>query len=777
MLPEKPVVCSRMKPVALVMWLKLGMSAVTTRSRTQFIASRRGTRRLLLCALLLVLVGLNQAATPAIQPLRALPPGELPKDRRLGPLKDLDGYFPFAPRRTPADWNARAAHVRLGLSVALGLWPMPEKTPLHAAIHGRIEQPDYTVEKVYFESLPGFFVTGNLYRPKGRTGKLPGVLSPHGHWSNGRFLDSGPEEVKQEIARGAEKFAEGGRSVLQSRCVQLARMGCVVFHYDMIGYADCAQIPLEVAHGFAKQRPDMNAPGAWGLFSPRAEGRLQSVMGWQTWNSIRALDFLLSLPDVDAQRIGVTGASGGGTQTFILGALDDRPAVAFPAVMVGTAMQGGCTCENACLLRVDTGNVEIAALFAPKPLGMTAADDWTKEMPTKGFPELQKLFTMLGSPDHVQLTPRLQFPHNYNYVSRAAMYEWLNEHLRLGLPSPIVEQDYHRLSARELTVWDQDHPRPEGGAAFEQRLLQWITRRDEQNLAASQGSLEDFRKVYGPALEVIIGRNLSSAGKVAFQQTQTKEEAGFTVEAGLLSNKTYGEEIPVLRVKPKRGGTCTVIWVDGEGKSGWWEQDRDQGLQPIPAVRKLLESGVTVIGADLLYQGEFMADGKPLARARRVNNPREAAAYTFGYNRTLFAQRVHDLLSLIQWARTDGGARPQIDLVGMNGGAAWVAAARALAGDAVTCAAMDTQGFRFEEVSDIFDVNFLPGAAKYGDLPGMLALGAPGKLWLAGEGSEAPELLQKIYRVAHSTGRITLAENAAAPGEAAAAWLLKQFSN
>src|ERR1051325_10058597 len=126
-------------------------------------------------------------------------------------------------------------------------------------------------------------------------------------------------------------------------------------------------------------------------------------MGLQTWNSIRALDFVTSLPDVDASRIAVTGASGGGTQTFILCAIDPRPALAFPAVMVSTAMQGGCTCENASDLRIDTGNVEIAALFAPKPLGMTAANDWTKEMPTKGFPELKKHYQNLGVPDNVML--------------------------------------------------------------------------------------------------------------------------------------------------------------------------------------------------------------------------------------------------------------------------------------------------------------------------------------------------------------------------------------
>src|SRR5215217_1821526 len=90
---------------------------------------------------------------------RALPPGALPNDVRLRPLKDLDGYFPFTPPKSQAEWNARAERVRRQILVAEGLWPMPTKTPLQAVIHGRIERPDYIVEKVYFESAPGFFVT------------------------------------------------------------------------------------------------------------------------------------------------------------------------------------------------------------------------------------------------------------------------------------------------------------------------------------------------------------------------------------------------------------------------------------------------------------------------------------------------------------------------------------------------------------------------------------------------------------------------------------------
>src|ERR1041385_4242988 len=342
--------------------------------------------------------------------------------------------------------------------------------------------------------MPGFFVSGSLYRPKGKTGKLPAVLNPHGHWADGRFYDN-KNGITREIADGAERFEDSGRSPLQSRCVQLARMGCVAFFYDMIGYADSQQISQEIAHGFAKQRPEMNSRESWGLFSPQAEAHLQSVMGLQTWDSIRALDFLLSLPDVDPNRIGVTGASGGGTQTFILCAIDPRPTVAFPAVMVSTAMQGGCTCENASLLRVDTGNIEIAGLFAPKPLGMTAADDWTKEMPTKGYPELQQHYRMMGAPDNVKLTPLLQFPHNYNYPSRAAMYEWMNRHLKLGASEPIVERDFKRLTIPEMSVWDDAHPRPESGPEFERRLLRTMSEAAQKRIAEMVHSPEELQKL------------------------------------------------------------------------------------------------------------------------------------------------------------------------------------------------------------------------------------------------------------------------------------------
>ncbi len=399
-----------------------------------------------------------------------------PKDTRLGPLRGERGDFLLTPAKTLGEAQARAKRVRQVMLVTRGLWPMPERTPLNPVVHGQFDLGDYTIEKVYFESVPGFYVTGNLYRPKGKPGRRVAVLSPHGHFPGGRFQDEGSDAVRKKIDRGAERWLDGGRSFMQSRCVQLARMGCVVFHYDMIGYGDSQQIPLDVAHRFSRSRVKFDRPPETGFYSASALLNLNNQLGLHTWNSIRAIDFLTSLPDVDATRIAVTGGSGGGTQTFMLCAVDDRALVSVPVVIVSADRQGGCTCENICGLRIDTHNLDFTALHAPKPMLLISADDATRTMTTRGFPEMKEQYRVFGEAGNVKHRPLLQFPHNYNCVSRAAMYEFVNRHLKLGLDSPIVEAEYKRLSREELTVWNKEHPEPAGGPEFEQRLLDRIAR-------------------------------------------------------------------------------------------------------------------------------------------------------------------------------------------------------------------------------------------------------------------------------------------------------------
>jgi hypothetical protein len=695
---------------------------------------------------------------------RAFPDGELPPDSRLAALKDLNGYFPFEPAKSPAAWHARSNQLRRQLQVAVGLWPLPERTPLNPIVHGLRDMGDYTIEKVAIEPRPGYYLTGSLYRPKRLKSRAPGVLSPHGHWSQGRFYDNGEDNTAEEVKSGAERFADGGRSPLQSRMVQLARMGCVVFHYDMVGYADCTQVSYEVAHRFAKQRPNMNTRENWGFYSPRAESHLQSIMGLQTWNNMRALDFVLSLPDVDGSRIGITGASGGGTQTFMMGALDPRPAVLFPAVMVSTAMQGGCTCENSSLLRVGTGNIEFAALAAPKPYGMTGANDWTVDMSTKGFPELQKHFAMLGAKENVELTALNHFGHNYNAPSREAMYGWFNKHLKIGYGGPLEDREYKRLTGEDLTVWDDAHPRPKGGEDFERKLLRELKEDAERQIAKDP----DIARI---GIEAVLGRRLADVGTVEFEfspnEAEAKSDKGTHWEmTGLLHNRTHEEALPIVFFHPKENWNGDVlIWAHDKGKAGLF----DPSENPIAPVKMLIDSGVSLAGIDLLFQGEFNAGGQSLEKTRRVGNPREAACYTFGYNHSVFVQRVHDLLSTIAFVRDHQYEPKRILVAGGSGVGPIVAAAGTQAIGAVHGFAIDTGGLRFIDIDDLHSPDFVPGGAKYGDLPGMLARLSPTPMLLADPNAE---FLRAGYTAAHAGEELELTESGETFPDAVAKWVV-----
>ncbi len=693
------------------------------------------------------------------------------EDVRNEPLKSLNGYFPFAPPESLSEWETRKEYVQRRIKVATGLWPMPTKTPLNAVIHGKIEGDGYTVEKVYFESAPGLFVTGNLYRPTNIEGKVPGVMFAHGHRKDARFDIASDEKTRKNIADGAERFESAGRSTFQSLCRQVVKMGCVVWQWDMLGDSDAIQFSRNLmhGHGVVDLRPEMNTVENWGLFSPQAEAHCQNVMGLQTLNAARGLDFLLSLPEVDRDRVAITGASGGGTQTMILAALDDRIDLSFPVVMVSTSMQGGCPCENASLLRVDTGNVEFAALFAPKPQGMNSANDWTKEMATKGFPELQQLYEVYGKKNNVYLKRGEHFPHNYNSVTRSAFYTFLNQHFKLGHPAPVIETDFDPLTPEQLTVWNDAHPAPKAAdAEFERELLAWLDKDADKQLRvaiATQAGRDDMIR---PAVEVIIGRTMAEAGDVEWSRNEEQDHGAYVEESGTLYNRTLNEEVNVVQLSPGQWNKRVVIWLDSAGKSSLHLPDGNVN----PAVMSLVKSGTAVIGADLFRQG-----GEPIKQTRAVENRRANAGYTFGYNHALFARRAHDVLSIVNHLqRAKDGPTPNpenIAIAGWGDAGPIVAAAGALAGESIDRVAIDTQGFRFGQLLDYRDPMFLPGGAKYLDLPGLLALNATRPLWLAGE-NETPAIVAAAFgSTAENAGLLTFTGEAAKKQAAASQWLLK----
>jgi dienelactone hydrolase len=294
-------------------------------------------------------------------------------------------------------WEKRKVQLRRQILFAAGLDPMPARTPLHPQFLGRIQTKDCIIEKVLIETMPGYYLGGNLYRPlnstgENATGKLPAVLNPHGHWTYGRLenqpLYSGPQ------------FGSN-----------LAKQGYVVFAWDMIGYNDTTQTP----HAFGSPAEQL-----WG-FGP---------LGLQLWNSLRVVDFISSLDFVDPSRIAAAGASGGATQTILLAAVDDRINYFAPVNMVSLIMQGGDFCENAPGLRLGTNNVEIAAMIAPKPLLLVSATgDWTSNTPTEEYPAIRRIYELYGKPENVE-TLQLDAPHNFNKENREAVYRFFGKHIQ-----------------------------------------------------------------------------------------------------------------------------------------------------------------------------------------------------------------------------------------------------------------------------------------------------------------------------------------------------------
>ena len=291
-------------------------------------------------------------------------------------------------------WEVRKAMVRENILGQTGLDPLPQKTPLNPVFGKTRRYKGYTVTNVALETVPGYWLCGSLYQPANSKGKTPAMLSPHGHFHN----------------NGDNMMPERGRfrPEQQIRCAMLARMGITVFSYDMFAYGGEAslQIPYEYH----------DTPFA---------------LTMQLWNSIRVTDFLCSLKTTDVSKIGITGASGGGTQSFLLAAVDPRITFCVPAVMVSAHFYGGCNCESGLPIHqtpcgLNTNNVEIAALFAPRPqLLISIGSDWTKNTPKTELPYLKKVYGFYGNADKVENVHIPDEEHNYGYTKREAMYNFV----------------------------------------------------------------------------------------------------------------------------------------------------------------------------------------------------------------------------------------------------------------------------------------------------------------------------------------------------------------
>lgn len=311
--------------------------------------------------------------------------------------------------KSEADAKAYVELVRGLIRESFG--PEPEKTPLNARVTSITERETYRIEKVVFESRPGFLVTGNLYVPKGREGPMPAVVGTCGHSLNGK-----------------------AETAYQSFCQGLARMGYVVLIYDPIGQGERFQyIKDEGAKGLKSRYG--------GSVSEHIQcGNQQGLVGeffgaWRAWDGVRALDYLLSRPEVDPKRVGVTGNSGGGTMTTWLCGVESRWSMAAPSCFVTTFLHNA---ENELpadteqcppqVLALGLDHSDFLAAMAPKPVIVLAKerDFFDARGSEEAYERLKRLYTLLGAPEHVKLFIGPTY-HGYTQENREAMYQFFNK--------------------------------------------------------------------------------------------------------------------------------------------------------------------------------------------------------------------------------------------------------------------------------------------------------------------------------------------------------------
>ena len=584
------------------------------------------------------------------------------------PVQNLDTVRPF-PDYSAATWEQTSQYLQRHILVSTGQYPSFDpllKSSLNPQIFGKIERGDYTVEKVYFESYPGFFCTGNLYRPRGKDGPFPAIVSPHGHWARGRL---------ENIERGS----------IPGRCINFAKQGYIIFSYDMVGYNDSGQ---QVDH---RSFPNGESEAIWGI----------SLLGLQLQNAIRSIDFLQTLPDVDPDRIACTGASGGGTQTFMLMAIDDRIKVSAPVNMISAHMQGGCLCENAPNLRLDFSNIEIGAMMAPRPLLLVSATgDWTKDTPDVEYPAIRSIYQHFGATDKIHQV-QIDAEHNYNKASREAVYQWFAKWLlEIQDSSELTEVDFTVESDEDLLV-------------FHDRSIPYHALSTEELLA----SLKQLGKA---AIEKRKPNTINEL--IAFQS-----EMGQGLLHALALSDQYKDSVNLVRKlnQPAITEQATLI-VHQNNRIG--------------------------VLADQLGSDRHAIFGLQLNPTRRDTS----SGFFNTYNRLDSALWCQDILAAVETIRKENGNLKSLNLIGMDGaGPVTLLAAGFSSADYL---AVDLEKFNAEDDEDFVAQLPIPSIRRVGDFRTAGALLVPRPIYLLNTGQHFPvQWIADLYQVADKNDCFTFA--------------------
>ena len=571
--------------------------------------------------------------------------------------------------------------------------PFPEKTPLNARVMKTVDRDDYRIENVIFESRPGFLVTGNLYIPRDRKLPLPAVLGVCGHSTNG-------------------KAAAPYQSFSQS----LARQGFVVLIIDPIGQGERLQYLKE----------DSKSRYPIGVGEHIQMGNQQTLVGellgsWFAWDGIRALDYLLSRPEVDARHIGVTGNSGGGTQTTWLCGLESRWTMAAPACFV-TSLRRNLENElpadtEQCpprALALGLDHADFLAALAPKPTLIVAQekDYFDARGAQSAHWRLQKLYQQLGQADMTQLHLGPDY-HGYSQGNREAMARFFN----VIVGGQVAEKE------PQLVIEDDGTLQCTSGGqvgAMDSRTVTSFTRELSQELAknrkplsreALRTSIVDVLKLpkQRQTLDYRILRNVGN------RQYPTKSYCVYAVETepGIQAIVTRLSDEP-LTSRPPRGQRRAVLYVS--------HHSADSELRSEPLVAEVLkaEPEAAFFACDVRGIGESQPE---VCGADQFLKPYGSdyfhSAHGLMLDKPYLGQKTYDVLRVLEWLREQG--HEEVHLVGCGWGALPATFAAVLSDDVrqVTLKHCLTS---FAEVAETEDYRWpyaimLPGVLKHFDLP------------------------------------------------------------
>ncbi len=531
----------------------------------------------------------------------------LDSDARLYQFRNYQSTMTPPNWGTLAEWKKERRRIRRHLLMCAGLNAQTAAFKAKGKVVGRFEHEGLIVENLCIETLPGLFLMGNLYRPRTHKGRLPLILHPHGHAMNARTTPLADYSVPH-------------------RAMNSALLGFAAFAYSMIDYDDDTR---QIPHRSLLSGPEKGAANTLGL----------SLFGLQLNNSIKALDYLLTRKEIDPGRVGCTGESGGGTQTYFLCAVDERVKVAAPAVMLSDHMQGGCVCENAPGLHLQYSNLHYAGLIAPRPmllLGCTG--DWTHHMRERELPAMTDLYRLYKKTDAIDGFYQDE-GHNYNQASREAVYEWMVRWLqRQGKKSPerLKESSKPVPDREKLLVFDSAIVPQKGAIRRPSQLFEmW------QALHTRPGTSDDVADVLQlemPAKSDILVRVQPP------RHRYRKSRPGLqNIQYGRFSQDSC---IQAAFLPPEKGADSVLLLRQWADKETWSRFCR----RPPAAMQKLINAGSGVVIP--LLMGQHGSAEEEQFRQRTDSY----LASTYG--KTEHMHQADDILTTVRMAQVEIGIKP-----------------------------------------------------------------------------------------------------------------------